>query len=128
MDAHAASLADPAAFWRAEAARYVWAKFPETIVAGNIWFPDGRISASYNLVTRHVVEGRGSQPAVHWDSPAAGDKRTLTYAQLQADMEIYAEVLRNLGVRRGDRVLIYSLSTRWRVFVRGMPADAQQCR
>lgn len=111
MDAHAASLADPVAFWRAEAQRYTWTQFPKTILSPtNQWFPDGRISASYNLVTRHVVEGRGAQPAVHWDSPVSGEKRTITYAELQADMEIYAEVLRNLGVRRGDRVLVYSAS------------------
>jgi propionyl-CoA synthetase len=57
-----------------------------------------------------VLDGRGADTAIFWDSPVAGEKRRISYAELQEEMELLADVLRNLGVKVGDRVLVYSRS------------------
>jgi propionyl-CoA synthetase len=118
MDAHARSLSSPDSFWAQEASRLSWTTPPQTVLQTHAspdselprwsWFPDGSLSASYNLVTRHVLDGRGDDLAVIWDSPVSGEKRRISYGELQTEMELAAEVLRNLGVKKGGRVLIYS--------------------
>jgi len=70
------------------------------------WFADGRLNASYNCVDRHVLAGRGDKVAIHWEGEP-GDTRTITYAQLHADVQRFANVLLRLGVRKGDRVNVY---------------------
>ncbi len=104
--------ADPQAFW-AEAAREIsWIKAPERIFDAEAgvygrWFPDARVNACYNAVDRHVEDGRGDQPAIYYDSPVTGTKRTITYAELLDETATLAAVLHDLGVVAGDRVLIY---------------------
>jgi len=104
--------ADPQAFW-AEAAREIsWTREPETIfdphagVYGR-WFPDARCNACYNALDRHVEAGRGDQPALFYDSPVTGTKRTITYRELTDETATLGAVLADLGVVAGDRVLIY---------------------
>jgi propionyl-CoA synthetase len=119
-DTHAQSLSSPETFWADEATRLTWTTPPKTILQTHppaegqppkySWFPDGELSASYNLVTRHVLDGRGADTAIFWDSPVAGEKRRISYAELQEEMELLADVLRNLGVKIRDRVLVYSRS------------------
>ena len=104
--------ADPQAFW-AEAAREIsWIKEPERIFDSEAgvygrWFPDARVNACYNAVDRHVEAGRGDQPAIYYDSPVTGTKRTITYREFLDDTAALAAVLNDLGVEAGDRVLIY---------------------
>ncbi len=105
-------LADPQAFW-AEAAREIsWTKAPERIfdpeagVYGR-WFPDARVNACYNAIDRHVESGRGDQPAIYYDSPVTGTKRTVSYRELLDETATLAAVLKDFGVVAGDRVLIY---------------------
>ena len=105
-------LADPQAFW-AEAAREIsWTKAPERIfdpeagVYGR-WFPDARVNACYNAIDRHVESGRGDQPAIFYDSPLTGTKRTISYRELLDETATLAAVLQDFGVAAGDRVLIY---------------------
>lgn len=57
-----------------------------------------------------MLDGRGADTAIFWDSPVVGEKRRISYAELQEEMELLADVLRNLGVKIGDRVLVYSRS------------------
>jgi len=71
------------------------------------WFPGGRLNTCWNAVDRHVVAGRGDQPAVIHDSPVTSTKTTLTYRELQDRVARFAGVLRGLGVAVGDRVVIY---------------------
>jgi propionyl-CoA synthetase len=104
--------ADPQAFW-AEAAREIsWTRPPETIfdpdagVYGR-WFPDARCNACFNALDRHVEAGRGDQPALFYDSPVTGTKRTITYRELTDETATLGAVLADLGVVAGDRVLIY---------------------
>ncbi len=70
------------------------------------WFVGGTLNASYNCLDRHVAAGWGEKVAFHWEGEP-GDTRTVTYAQLLADVQRFANVLTSLGVRRGDRVAIY---------------------
>ncbi|HXZ16242.1 MAG TPA: propionyl-CoA synthetase [Roseiarcus sp.] len=104
--------ADPQAFWGEAAKEISWIKAPERIFdpeAGvyGLWFPDARVNACYNAVDRHVEAGRGDQPAIYYDSPVTGTKRTTTYRELLDETAALAAVLQDLGVSTGDRVLIY---------------------
>ena len=70
------------------------------------WFLGGTLNASYNCLDRHVEAGRGDRVAFHWEGEP-GDTRTITYGELLADVQRFANVLKSLGVARGDRVAIY---------------------
>ncbi|AMM21779.1 acetyl-coenzyme A synthetase [Frondihabitans sp. PAMC 28766] len=70
------------------------------------WFADGQINVAYNCLDRHVEAGNGDRVALHWEGEP-GDTRTITYAELTADVKKAANVLLSLGVRAGDRVIIY---------------------
>jgi propionyl-CoA synthetase len=104
--------ADPQAFW-AEAARAIaWIKPPERIfdAASGVygrWFPDARCNACYNALDRHVEAGRGDQAALYYDSPVAATRRTISYRELLDETATLGAVLEDLGVKAGDRVLIY---------------------
>ena len=103
---------DPHAFW-AEAAQAIdWIETPKRVfdpdagVYGR-WFVDGVCNTCWNAVDRHVMSGRGEQVAIIYDSPLAGQKRTLTYHRLQVETQVLAAILRNFGVEKGDRVILY---------------------
>ena len=70
------------------------------------WFLGGSLNVSYNCLDRHVLAGRGSKVAFHWEGEP-GDTRTVTYAELLDETQRFANVLMSLGVRKGDRVNIY---------------------
>ena len=103
---------DPQAFW-AEAAKAIdWIKPPTVAFDPNAgvygrWFPDGTLNTCYNAIDRHVKNGRAQQAAIIYDSPVTGFKRTYTYEQLLAEVNALASVLRDFGVVKGDRVLVY---------------------
>ena len=111
-EAHAASLRDPEAFWLDAARAIDWASpptraFDAAAGAYGRWFPDATLNACHNAVDRHVAGGRGDQAAILYDSPVTGTKRRITYAELRDAVAVLAGVLRDLGVGRGDRVVIY---------------------
>lgn len=118
------SLSSPEAFWRHQASFLDWHKPPTTILKkytkalsnnnDNIshphweWFPDGELNTCYNCVDRHVRQGHGDQVAIYYDSPVTKNtKQTITYRQLLDDVQVFAAVLRDEGVRKGDTVLVY---------------------
>ena len=70
------------------------------------WFMDGTLNVSYNCLDRHVEAGKGSKVAIHWEGEP-GDKRAITYAELLDEVKKFSNVLRGLGVEKGDRVNIY---------------------
>ena len=70
------------------------------------WFLGGRLNASANCLDRHVKAGRGGRPALIWEGEP-GETRRLTYADLLAEVQKFANVLKGLGVKKGDRVAIY---------------------
>ena len=103
---------DPEGFWGEAAHGIHWFEPPEQVfdpdagVYGR-WFVGGRCNTCWNAVDRHVMAGRGEQAAIIYDSPIAGQKRTITYQRLQVETQVLAAILRNLGVEKGDRVVLY---------------------
>ncbi len=98
-------------FWARQAADLVdWYEEWHTIVEWELpfakWFIGGKLNVSYNCLDRHVAAGRGDRVAFHWEGEP-GDTRTITYADLLDEVQKFANVLRSLGVERGDRVAIY---------------------
>ncbi len=109
---YARSIADPGGFWLDQAAAVDWIKKPQRVLDDSgapfyRWFPDATLNSCYNALDRHVAAGRGDQPALIYDSPVTGGKRTLTYAQLTEQAAAFAGALRRLGVGKGDRVVVY---------------------
>ncbi|KMO27013.1 acetyl-coenzyme A synthetase N-terminal domain-containing protein, partial [Methylobacterium aquaticum] len=111
-ETYAAWQRDPEAFWGEAAAAIDWATpatrifAPEEGAYGR-WFVGGEVNACHNAVDRHVAAGRGDQAAILYDSPVTGTKRRITYAELLSEVEALAAVLQDLGVGRGDRVVLY---------------------
>ena len=111
-DIYARWQRDPEGFW-AEAAQAIdWIEQPKKVfdpeagVYGQ-WFVGGVCNTCWNAVDRHVRAGRGEQTALIYDSPLAGQKRTFTYHRLQTETQTLAAVLRDFGVQKGDRVVLY---------------------
>ena len=70
------------------------------------WFSDGTLNVSYNCLDRHVLAGRGDKVAFYWEGEP-GDSRVITYSQLLDEVQRFANALKNLGIKKGDRVNIY---------------------
>src|SRR4051812_32161668 len=103
---------DPQDFWDRAAQAVEWHERPKKIFddrAGMYghWFADGVCNTCWNAVDRHVLNGRADQPAIIYDSPVTGTKQTITYVDLQTKTQVLAGILRNFGVARGDRVVLY---------------------
>jgi acetyl-CoA synthetase len=98
------------AYWESEARRLHWFEPWERTLEWRPpdarWFLGGRLNVAYNCVDRHVEAGLGERVAFHWEGEP-GDRRSITYADLLADVCRCANALRELGVKRGDRVAIY---------------------
>ena len=109
---HARSLADPEGFW-GEAARAIdWNVPPRTVLDRSRtpfdrWFPDGELNACHNALDRHVDAGRGGEAALIYDSPVTGALCSYTWAELRDEVARLAGALQEMGVTRGDRVLVY---------------------
>ncbi len=103
---------DPEGFW-AEAAKAIdWVKpadkifDPDAGVYGH-WFAGAECNTCYNCLDRHVEDGRADQAALIYDSPITGNKKTYTYAELLDEVQTFGAVLQDLGVGKGDRVILY---------------------
>ena len=108
---YAAWKADPAAFWGEQAKAIDWVTPPTTIFDPDMgiygrWFTDGVCNTCFNAVDRHVAT-RPDQAAIIYDSPVTGTKKTITFAELRTEVATFAAVLRDLGVTKGDRVIVY---------------------
>jgi propionyl-CoA synthetase len=103
---------DPEGFW-AEAAKEIDWFTPATKIFDadegvyGRWFTGATCNTCYNCVDRHVENGRADQPAIIYDSPITGNKRTLTYRDLLIETMALGNVMKNHGVGKGDRVIIY---------------------
>jgi acetyl-CoA synthetase len=105
------AAADPLAWWAEQARALDWIKEPaETLDESSPpfykWFADGTLNASQNCLDRHVDAGRGDRVAFHWHGEE-GEERAVTYAGLLADVQRFANALRDQGVRKGDVVGIF---------------------
>ena len=110
-----ASVADPEAFWGEHGKRIDWIKPYSTVkntsfAPGNIdirWYEDGTLNVSANCIDRHLAT-RGDQTAIIWEPDSPDDAaKHITYAELHQEVSKFANVLKELGVGRGDRVVLY---------------------
>ena len=102
---------DRLGFWARQARELVtWFEDFETVLEWDLpfakWFVEGKLNISYNCLDRHVEAGRGNKVAFHWEGEP-GDTRTITYSELLEEVSKFANVLKSLGVTKGDRVCIY---------------------
>ena len=103
--------ADPEAFWMSQAlSRITWFKEPTVALDESNppffkWFADGELNLAYNCLDRHL-DAKGDKTAYHWVGEP-GDTRDITYRDLYEDVGRFANALKRLGVKRGDRVAIY---------------------
>jgi acetyl-CoA synthetase len=107
------SVNDPEGFWGEQAKRITWfkpwTKVKDTSFEGDVqikWFVDGKLNVSYNCLDRHL-DSRGDQVAIIWEGDDPGDSKTFTYRQLHTEVCKFANVLKSLGLKRGDRATIY---------------------
>ena len=106
------SIEDPAAFWGEMAEQLDWFKKWDKVLvedfadAKHEWFVGGKLNVSYNCIDRHLTTPRKNKAAFIWEGDI-GDTRTLTYQQLYYEVNKFANVLKKLGVKKGDRVSVY---------------------
>lgn len=109
---HRRSIEDPEGFWGDLAAELHWYKPWDKVLDDSKapfyrWFVGGETNMCYNAVDRHALGPRRGQAALIWESPEVGQSRTLTYFELYREVNRLAGVFHSLGVRKGDRVIIY---------------------
>jgi propionyl-CoA synthetase len=109
---HRRSLTDPEGFWGEQARAIDWFVRPRTVLDRDAeptarWFPDAVLNTCYNALDRHVARGRADDPALIFHSAYTGTRRTYSYAELLQQVAQLGGGLRELGVGRGDRVVIY---------------------
>ena len=101
---------DPEAFWAGFAKELEWSRLWDKVLDWKSpharWFDGGKLNASVNCVDRHVRGARRNKAAIIWEGEP-GDRRTLTYWDLYRQVGTFANVLKSLGVKRGDRVALY---------------------
>jgi len=106
------SIADPEAFWAEMAEQLDWYKKWDKVLVKDFkegkheWFVGGKLNASYNCLDRHLTTWRKNKAALIWEGDI-GDTKTLTYQELYYEVCKFANVLKKLGVKKGDRVSIY---------------------
>ncbi|MFO1081765.1 MAG: propionyl-CoA synthetase [Reyranellaceae bacterium] len=111
-DVHRRSLADPEAFWAEQARAIDWTRpWDKVLDASNPpfyrWFAGAELNTCHNALDRHVEGGRAEQPALIYDSPVTGTKKTYSYRELRDAVARLAGVLAAQGVAKGDRVIVY---------------------
>ena len=112
LDIYQQSIEQPELFWREQAEQIKWYEFPETILSQDEhgfyrWFSGGKLNTSYLALDVHIEEGRGAQLAMIYDSPATDSQQKFSFLELRDQVAKFAGGLKNLGVEKGDRVIIY---------------------
>ena len=114
QEMYARSVSDPEGFWAEHGKRIDWIKpysrvkdvsFDESDLHIR-WFEDGTLNASANCLDRHLAT-RGDQTAILWEGDDPSESKAITYRELHAEVCKFANVMKDLGVRKGDRVTIY---------------------
>ena len=99
-------------FWKEIADNIFWYKKPSKILNSSNppfykWYEDGTTNTCYNAIDFHIDNGRGEKLAIIYDSPITKSKKTFTYNQLKEKVSLFSGVLKNQGINKGDRVIIY---------------------
>src|SRR5262245_59042050 len=104
------AAADPEAYWAEQAQSLEWIRPWDKVLEWEPphakWFLGGQINISVNCLDRHIRDARRNKAALIWEGEP-GDRRTLTYFDLYRHVSAFANVLKSLGVKKGDRVAIY---------------------
>jgi len=104
------SIEDPEAFWAGVAKELHWFKPWDKVLEWNLpsakWFVGGKLNLSYNCVDRHALSQRANKTALIWEGEP-GEVRRLTYAELHVEVQKFANALKSLGIKKGDRVAVY---------------------
>ncbi len=111
---YAASVNDPEAFWSEQMTRLTWSKTPTKIKNTTFkhpdvsikWFEDGELNVSENCIDRHL-DTRGDQVAIIWESDDPTLDKKITYRELHENVSKLANVMKGMGVGKGDRVVLY---------------------
>ncbi len=106
------SIQHPDQFWARAAAKIDWYKPWDRVLDSSQapfyhWFRGGELNTCYNCLDRHVESGRADQDALIYDSPVTGTIKHYSYRQLRDEVATFAGALRNIGINKGDRVIIY---------------------
>ena len=111
---YAESIDNPETFWAKQAERLDWFKKWDTVMDCSFkddirvkWFEGGKLNVSYNCLDRHVKNGRKNKAAIIWEGNDPTQNRVYTYIDLYREVNKAANVLKSLGVKRGDRVTLY---------------------
>lgn len=110
---YADSIKDTEAFWDKEADRISWykkwdrTKKVDYNKAEVQWYLGGKLNVSYNCLDRHIEAGSGSEKALIWEGNAPNETRTYTYYELLTEVQKTANALKELGIKKGDRVCLY---------------------
>ena len=109
---HRESLENPHDFWANAAEEVFWYRKWDQVLDDSAapfsrWFVGGRTNTAYNALDRHILDGRGDQVALIYDSPVTDTVTRYTYSELRDRVARFAGALRDLGVGYGDRVIIY---------------------
>jgi len=112
LDIYKDSINNKEKFWQNISEEIFWYKKPSTILNSSNppfykWFEDGVTNTCYNAVDYHVKRGRGDRLAIIYDSPITGAKKTYTFNQLKEQVAKFAGALKNLGLKKGERAIIY---------------------
>jgi acetyl-CoA synthetase len=104
------SIEDPEKFWAGAAGDLHWFKPWDKVLEWDLpwakWFVGGKLNLSYNCVDRHALGARRDKTALIWEGEP-GEVRRLTYAELHAEVQKFANALKALGIQKGDRVAVY---------------------
>ncbi len=105
------SAKNPIGFWESVAENLHWFEKWENALEWNEphakWFVGGKINVAYNCLDRHLETWRKNKAAIIWEGEPEGETRTITYQQLHSEVSKFANVLKKLGIEKGDRVAIY---------------------
>ena len=107
------SVKDPEGFWAEQAERLDWYKKWDKVADNDLtkaqikWFEGGKLNVSYNCLDRHIKAGYGDQTALIWEGNDPNTDTALSYAELLSEVSKFANILKEKGVEKGDRVCIY---------------------
>ncbi|MEW6189613.1 MAG: acetyl-coenzyme A synthetase N-terminal domain-containing protein, partial [Actinomycetota bacterium] len=109
-EVYSKSLEDPEGFWENEARKLPWFKTWDKVLEWKLpfarWFVGGKLNVSYICVDNHLETWRRNKVALYWEGER-GETKALSYAQLYREVNRFTSVLKNLGIRKGDRVALY---------------------
>ncbi|SVB53110.1 uncharacterized protein METZ01_LOCUS205964, partial [marine metagenome] len=107
------SVSDPEGFWAEQAERLEWYRKWDKVADNDLtrahikWFEGGKLNVSFNCLDRHIIAGHGDQTALIWEGNDPKTDTTFTYTELLSEVSKFANILKEKGVEKGDRVCIY---------------------